>query len=192
MVATRQTRRHQDWPDDSMGVIRAEKPGSRPEVVSGKIIRSENLGPAPAPVVPIGRIPRAAREDRSAAEIETTILKRREVPGCAPAPIREMSATEGRKAYMIHHVMNPGRWGFNMIEADLNTDGGGVLTRIWTTGSEKPDTDEKRQMGVPFPITYEQITCLMAAALDRRLGHHASEWFQQFLAALPGDTTEGA
>lgn len=67
-------KRHEDWPDDSMGILRAEKPVRGPQIVSGKITHSENMGPAPEPPGHPQSIPRAPRDPWGVSDIETAQL----------------------------------------------------------------------------------------------------------------------
>lgn len=71
-------RRHNDWSDDSRGIHPIQGPVAAPQIVSGKITQSENMGPAPEPGGRSQGIPRAPRPDWSKADVETNVLPPRD------------------------------------------------------------------------------------------------------------------
>lgn len=72
---------------------------------------------------------------------------------------------EGRTLYSLDDKLHPGVAGFNEMRAELHSSGGGNVWRVWTTSG---GLMEQGQPGVPFPMTFEQIARLFAAALHAR------------------------
>lgn len=110
-------------------------------------------------------IPRAPtiREDRSAADFPTSVLQYpRPIPDCTPVVEAYL---DGRWLYSLREELRPGVAGFSEMKAELGGDGGGKVWRVWTISGRH---GESVAPPVPFPMTFEEIARLYAAALHAR------------------------
>jgi hypothetical protein len=120
-----------------------------------------------------GRIPRA-REDWSLADVPTSLLRYPQSE--LDWRVQPLGPPEGgRQMYNIQQRCRPGVAGFHGMEAELNSGGGGNLYRIWTISGQKgPETPPP----IAFPISGEQIICLLPASMHARLSENKFKTFE--------------
>lgn len=161
--------------DDSRGIMRKDiRLTSRAPAPIRSISRAEpRRAPGEFPTPPRRVLPTPGLSPQQLDELEhkrlvsmvpTTVLQYPEpVPDCTPEPIGPREG--GRQMYNLDERLHPGVAGFNAMQAELNSGGGGNLWRIWTVSGRR---DEEAPPAIPYPITFEQICRLFVSALHAR------------------------